>query len=107
MSTHNIGFYEEISKIIIKYAPYFFCCVTIMLLSFRTDGFGQTLLTVKTQIRWSSLIRVFIVCFSFSIFKSHYAMAECTKSMLGDGGRQQSPASGVPDVQGEICHVCS
>ena len=33
MSTHNIGFYEEISKIItelpsniIKYAPYFFCC---------------------------------------------------------------------------------
>ena len=32
MSTHNIGFYEEISKIItklssniIKYAPYFFC----------------------------------------------------------------------------------
>ena len=36
MSTHNIGFYEEISKIIfelssniIKYAPYFFCCFTI------------------------------------------------------------------------------
>ena len=34
MSTHNIGFYEEISKIItqlssniIKYAPYFFCCL--------------------------------------------------------------------------------
>ena len=34
MSTHNIGFYEEISKIItyvssniIKYAPYFFCWV--------------------------------------------------------------------------------
>ena len=33
MSTHNIGFYEEISKIItylssniIKYAPYFFYC---------------------------------------------------------------------------------
>ena len=33
MSTHNIGFYEEISEIInqlssniIKYAPYFFCC---------------------------------------------------------------------------------
>ena len=32
MSTHNIGFYEEISKIItqlssniIKYAPFFFC----------------------------------------------------------------------------------
>ena len=35
MSTHNIGFYEEISKIItelssniIKYTPYFFCCVS-------------------------------------------------------------------------------
>ena len=23
---HNIGFYEEISKIIIKYAPYLFSC---------------------------------------------------------------------------------
>ena len=36
MSTHNICFYEEISKIItklssniIKYAPYFFCCFFI------------------------------------------------------------------------------
>ena len=36
MSTHNIGFYEEISKIItylssniIKYAPYFFCWILI------------------------------------------------------------------------------
>ena len=35
MSTHNIGFYEEINKIIfelssniIKYAPYFFSCTT-------------------------------------------------------------------------------
>ena len=34
MSTHNIGFYEEISKIItklssniLKYAPYFFSCI--------------------------------------------------------------------------------
>ena len=35
MSTHNIGLYEEIRKVItqfssniIKYAPYFFCCPT-------------------------------------------------------------------------------
>ena len=35
MSTHNIGFYEDLTKIIfelssniIKYAPYFFCCDT-------------------------------------------------------------------------------
>ena len=35
MSTHNIGFYEDLTKIIfelssniIKYAPYFFCCNT-------------------------------------------------------------------------------
>ena len=34
MSTHNIGFYEDLTKVIfelssnlIKYAPYFFCCV--------------------------------------------------------------------------------
>ena len=31
MSTHNLGFYEDLAKIItssniIKYAPYFFCC---------------------------------------------------------------------------------
>ena len=33
MSTHNIGFYEDLIKLslnlssnIIKYAPYFFCC---------------------------------------------------------------------------------
>ena len=37
MSTHNIGFYEDLTKIIfeissniIKYAPYFFCCIIIM-----------------------------------------------------------------------------
>ena len=36
MSTHNIGFYEDLTKIIfelssniIKCAPYFFCCVII------------------------------------------------------------------------------
>ena len=36
MSTHNIGFNEEISKIItllslnvIEYAPYFFCCCQV------------------------------------------------------------------------------
>ena len=36
MSTHNIGFYEDLTKIIfelssniIKYAPYFFCCLQI------------------------------------------------------------------------------
>ena len=39
MSTHNIGFYEDLTKIIfelssniIKYAPYFFCC-------YLTNGF--------------------------------------------------------------------
>ena len=36
MSTHNIGFYEDLTKIIfelssdiIKYAPYFFCWVSV------------------------------------------------------------------------------
>ena len=36
MSTHNIGFYEDLTKIIfklssniIKYAPYFFCCKSL------------------------------------------------------------------------------
>ena len=37
MSTHNIGFYEDLTKIIfelssniIKYAPYFFCCIILI-----------------------------------------------------------------------------
>ena len=36
MSTHNIGFYEDLTKIIfelsniIKYAPYFFCYIQYM-----------------------------------------------------------------------------
>ena len=38
MSTHNIGFYEDLTKVIfelslniIKYAPYFFCCTFLFL----------------------------------------------------------------------------
>ena len=37
MSTHNIGFYEDLTKIIFelssnitKYAPYFFCCKLLL-----------------------------------------------------------------------------
>ena len=37
MSTHNIGFYEDLTKIIfelssniMKYAPYFFCCICFL-----------------------------------------------------------------------------
>ena len=37
MSTHNIGFYEDLTKIIfelssniIKYAPYFLCCTMFL-----------------------------------------------------------------------------
>ena len=37
MSTHNKGFYEDLTKIIselssniIKYAPYFFCCMKFL-----------------------------------------------------------------------------
>ena len=40
---------------------------TVMILSFRTDRFGQT---VQTQIR-SSLIRVYTVCNFVCIFWSH------------------------------------
>ena len=38
MSTHSIGFYQDLTKIelssnIIKYAPYFFCCVPFIAVS--------------------------------------------------------------------------
>ena len=48
MSTHNIGFYEDLTKIIfelssniIKYAPYFFCC------KIKTKGFFSTVKIVQ------------------------------------------------------------
>ena len=45
-----------------------------MILSFRTDGPGQT---VQTQIRLrSSLIRVYTVCHSVCIVWTHYSMVE-------------------------------
>ena len=44
-----------------------------MILSFRTDMPGQT---VQTQIRLSSLIRVYTVCQSFCIVWTHYSMVE-------------------------------
>ena len=44
MSTHNIGFYEDLTKIIfelslniIKYAPYFFCCLIIIVNYLSTE----------------------------------------------------------------------
>ena len=53
MSTHNIGFYEDLTKIIfelssniIKYAPYFFCCHTYVLtkhLVISTDSFAYSI----------------------------------------------------------------
>ena len=48
MSTHNIGFYEDLTKIIfelssniIKYAPYFFCCIQASIIK---KGSDQTLM---------------------------------------------------------------
>ena len=59
MSTHNIGFYEDLTKIIfalssniIKYAPYFFCC-SLQLSSWLTGG-GT--LPVNSNV-WDELLR--------------------------------------------------
>ena len=45
MSTHNIGFYEDLTKIIyelssniIQYAPYFFCCKSFSHFSNKSKG---------------------------------------------------------------------
>ena len=47
MSTHNIGFYEDLTKIIfelssniIKFAPYFFCCQSKLTSGDVGSGFG-------------------------------------------------------------------
>ena len=55
MSTHNISFYEDLTKIIfelssniIKYTPYFFCC-----------SWFKTIFHAKTQIMfYSSLVLI-------------------------------------------------
>ena len=60
MSTHNIGFYEDLTKIIfelssniIKYAPYFFCCEDLSFLHFDSlrsgPGSGESSLGAKLQ----------------------------------------------------------
>ena len=62
MSTHNIGFYEDLTKIIfelssniIKYAPYFFCCTTDDLKVKITDS----LLNISKKNSWSKRFQAF------------------------------------------------
>ena len=59
MSTHNIGFYEDLTKIIfelssniIKYAPYFFCCTQMSAeyLYSRPDNMGFWIMTERSMI---------------------------------------------------------
>ena len=52
MSTHNIGFYEDLTKIIfelssniIKYAPYFFCWVHLPGQTVKRSDAGQAVCT--------------------------------------------------------------
>ena len=54
MSTHNIGFYEDLTKIIfelssniIKYAPYFFCYVNILKFKHIYSIPAMSILTLK------------------------------------------------------------
>ena len=48
MSTHNIGFYEDLTNIIfelssniIKYAPYFFCCCSAAQATYSLEIIGK------------------------------------------------------------------
>ena len=52
MSTHNIGFYEDLTKIIfelssniIKYAPYFFCCTEPQQLMIQVNWLSSETIT--------------------------------------------------------------
>ena len=80
LSTHNICFYGELTKIILQLSPntLLICSsatikvsYTVMILSFRTDRAGQT---VQTQIKL--LIRVYTVCHSVCIVWTHYPKVE-------------------------------
>ena len=51
-----------------------FGCITVMILSFRTDMPGQTVQT------WIRLIRVYTVCHSVRIVWTHYSMVEPHRS---------------------------
>ena len=69
MSTHNIGFYEELTKIIfelssniIKYAPYFFCWISLVSHSAtESDGeklFYENFLNSPSKLMFWELIRI-------------------------------------------------
>ena len=71
MSTHNIGFYEDLTKIIfelssniIKYAPYFFCCPkhTPVLLCKKTTS---EICRANNPIEWFPVSWKFLTFFSF------------------------------------------
>ena len=58
MSTHNIGFYEDLTKIIfelsskiIKYAPYFFCWL-LLCLAFQGLSYFKTVACLCSQAGW-------------------------------------------------------
>ena len=65
MSTHNIGFYEDLTKIIfklssniIKYAPYFLCC---------TGSGDKQLFWLYVSLPDSQLFSLLITCLDYSI----------------------------------------
>ena len=74
MSTHNIGFYEDLTKIIfelssniIKYAPYFFCC-----------SWFKTIFHAKTQIMFYSSLVLISSCIHIAFLSaSNQYIAKC------------------------------
>ena len=66
MSTHNIGFYEDLTKIIfkissniIKYAPYFFCWVLYLSRTKNKDTDQTDLYANFLNLRRNSLVNMF------------------------------------------------
>ena len=73
MSTHNIGFNEDLTKIIfelssniIKYAPYFFCCPACLCKILFKETWRDVVLAVNNngadQIVWDMLADLHLCC---------------------------------------------
>ena len=80
MSTHNIGFYEDLTKIIfelssniIKYTPYFFCCLSVLL---EVSNLTKVILLKKEE-KW--VLGVCMVRFQVDQNTHNIPFCECVK----------------------------
>ena len=99
MSTHNIGFYEDLTKIIfelssniVKYAPYFFCCPN------KPSEISHPYQLVKSIFNFSDVSRLVVFSFSFNIYWNLNQRQQHVASVLGLYTVCLWPTNGMPQA---------